>query len=80
MVLVSLPKAAELCGRSPLTLRDWVMRGHLKADRPGRFPDWFVDVDDLLDAALEQQRRYRERPIKPGPGRGKQGQPAGPLM
>lgn len=74
---VHLTKAAKLCGRSPITLRDWVTLGHLNADRPGPFPDWYVDVDDLLNAAQEQMRRYRERPIAPGPGRGHIGEPAG---
>lgn len=81
-MLVPLKKAAELCGRSPLTIRDWVARGHLRAEKPpaGDFHHWLIDTDDLLVAATERMRRYRQRPIKPGPGRGKHGKPAGPLM
>ncbi|MDJ0455477.1 hypothetical protein [Gordonia amicalis] len=36
-----------------------------------------MDVDELLVAAEEQLRRYRQRPITPGPGRGHHGKPAG---
>lgn len=77
--IITLTKAAELCGKSRYTIRDWVLRGHLKADRPGPYPDWFVDVDDLLVTAEEQLRRYHQRPIAAGPGRGYHGNPAGQL-
>ena len=76
-MLITIQKAAQLTGRSEHTIRDWGYKFGLpivKTTRP-----WQVDTDDLQVMARRLMHNYYTRPIRPGPGRGHVGEPAGPL-
>lgn len=75
--MLTRAEAAERIGRSVLTLRDWQTAGLLTAyvDDRGRT---VYDPAEVLAAGREQRRRYKERRIIPGPGRGKQHAPPNP--
>lgn len=79
-MMISLRKAADLTGRSAYTLRDWHYKFGMPIHRAGTFPDqWYVDTQDLKDWGNRLLDNFRNRPIRPGPGRGKH-EPAGPLQ
>lgn len=62
--------AGKKLGRSPFTIRDWQYAGLLTPVVLGDPPCIHYEASELLAAAREMQRRYRERPCVAGPGRG----------
>lgn len=60
--LVTGPRAAELVGVSPSTIRNWVARGHLKPHTPGTRPLFRLrDVLSVRRRATRPPARFRLR-------------------
>lgn len=69
MVWLDRFDAERLTGRSSRTLRDWASRGTVRTGRRGG--QILYDRASLKIAQREAARRYKDRPVIAGPGRGR---------
>ena len=70
-MLLGRREAAKRLGRSPLTVRDWELRGHLRVAKRDEYGRALYESRALLECARRMRANYLNRDHVPGTGRGR---------